>query len=151
MNSFRFPLQKALDWRHIQLELEEARYKQQAAELGALDRLRAEVEASGIRVEIEVRAWDKLGGSDLAALDQFRLRLKKERARIADQRTAAARKVLEQQDKMMEARRRYRLLERLRDRRLTEWQSAHDKELESIATESYLARWSSHLEPRPPH
>jgi hypothetical protein len=142
MNSFRFPLQKALDWRRTQLELEEARYKQQSAELAALDRLRADIEASGIRVEVEVRAWDKLGGSDLAALDHFRLRLKKERVRIADQRIAAARKVTEQQEKMMEARRRCRLLERLRDRRLTEWQSANDKELESLATESYLARWS---------
>ena len=142
MNAFRFPLQKPLDWRRTQLELEEARYKQHAAELAALDRLRAEVEASGIRVEVEVRAWDKIGGSDLAALDRFRLRVRNERARIAGQRIAAVRKLAGQHEKMMEARRRCRLLERLKDRRLSEWRSAHDKELESLATESYLAQWN---------
>jgi len=142
MNAFRFPLQKALDLRRTQLELEEARYKQYTAELAALDRLRAEVEASGIRVEVEVRTWDRIGGSDLAALHRYRLRVKNEEARIAEQRIAAARNVTDQQEKMMEARRRCRLLERLKDRRLTEWRSAHEKELETVAAESYLAQWS---------
>jgi hypothetical protein len=142
MNAFRFPLQKALDWRRTQLEIEEVRYKQQSAELAALDRQQAETEASGIRVETEVRAWPSIAGSDLAALDRFRLRIKKEEARIADQRLAAARKATEQQEKMLEARRRARLLERLREKRLTEWQSAQAKELDALAGESYLAQWN---------
>ena len=43
---------------------------------------------------------------------------------------------------MLEARRRCRLLERLKERRLAEWTTARDHEVEEIAAESYLARWS---------
>jgi hypothetical protein len=42
---------------------------------------------------------------------------------------------------MLEARRRLRLLERLRERRLAEWCSARDKELEDLVSEAYLAKW----------
>jgi hypothetical protein len=43
---------------------------------------------------------------------------------------------------MLEARRRFRLLERLKDRRMAEWKQAGDREIEEVAAESYLARWS---------
>ena len=44
-----------------------------------------------------------------------------------------------------EARRRFRLLERLKQRRLEDWRLAGDKELEELASESYLARWTGRL------
>jgi hypothetical protein len=47
-----------------------------------------------------------------------------------------------QQQTMLEARRRCRLLERLKERRMAEWTVARDHELDDIAAESYLARWS---------
>ena len=43
---------------------------------------------------------------------------------------------------MLEARRRCSLLERLKERRLAEWTHERDRELDEIAAESYLARWS---------
>ena len=43
---------------------------------------------------------------------------------------------------MLEARRRCRLLERLKERRLAEWTAERDQELEEMAAETYLARWS---------
>jgi hypothetical protein len=141
MKTFRFPLEKALDWRRIELELEEARYKQFSAELTELDRRRAEIEASGLRAEIEVREWSPVSGGDLAALGSFRLRVKSQEAEIARRRGECALKLADQQKQMLEARRRCRLLERLKDRRLAEWTAARDHELEQIAAESYLARW----------
>src|SRR5450759_4316729 len=72
MKAFHFPLEKALDWRRIQLELEEVRYKQQVGALSGLDRQRAEVEASGIRAEIQVREWCPIEARDLTALGNFR-------------------------------------------------------------------------------
>lgn len=142
MNAFRFPLQKALEWRRKQLELEEAHFKQQAAAVAALDRRRAETEAAGIRAEIEVRQWGNVAGRDLAALDRFRLRVKSDEARIAQERAEAARVLAERQQTMLEARRRTRLLDRLRERRLEEWESARNRELEDMAGESFLAGWN---------
>jgi hypothetical protein len=141
MNAFRFPLQKVLDWRHAQLELEEARFKQQLAALAALDRERAGWEAAGIKAEIQVRDWTPLTGRDLAALGNFRTDIKQREVDI-DARRGECRKTLEvRQSAMLEARRRCRLLERLKERRLGEWQSARDHELEQLASESFLAKW----------
>jgi hypothetical protein len=47
-----------------------------------------------------------------------------------------------QQSIMLEARRRCRLLERLKDRRLADWTSARDHELDELASESFLAKWA---------
>jgi hypothetical protein len=142
MKSFRFPLEKALGWRRLQLELEEARHKQQAAVLAGLDRERAEIEAAGIRAEIEVREWRPIAAGDLTALGNFRLHVKSQESGIARRRFEAAQKLAEQQKAMLEARRRCRLLERLKERRLTEWTAERDHELEEIAAESFMARWS---------
>jgi hypothetical protein len=142
MKTFHFPLEKALDWRRTQLELEESRYKQQGAAVAELDRRRAEIEASGTGAEIQVRQWRPIAAGDLTALGNFRLRVKAQESEIEHQRVEAAQKVAEQQKVMLDARRRCRLLERLKERRLAEWTAERDHELEEIAAESYLARWS---------
>ena len=147
MKTFHFPLEKALEWRRIELELEDARYKRQSAELASLDRRRAEIEASGIRAEIQVREWNPVAAGDLVALGSFRLRVKNDEAELAGRRAECARKLADQQQQMLEARRRCRLLERLKERRFAEWKSAADRELEQIAAESYLSRWKQNRNP----
>ena len=42
---------------------------------------------------------------------------------------------------MLEARRRCRLLERLKERRLADWTAERNRQLEEVASESFLARW----------
>jgi hypothetical protein len=141
MTSFRFPLQRVLDWRKTQLELEEVRFKQQLMAVAELDRARAELEAAGMKAETEVRDWNSLAGGDLAALGSFRLDVKKKDGEIAARRVEGQKILETQQRKMLEARRGCRLLERLKERRLAEWTSARDHELEELASESFLAKW----------
>ena len=83
MKSFQFPLEKALELRRVQLELEEAKHKRQVAAVAAIDGRRAEIEASGIRAEIEVRQWSPIGSGDLAALGNYRLKVKSEESALA--------------------------------------------------------------------
>ncbi len=142
MTSFRFPLEKVLRLRYTQLELEEARFRRQAAELATLDRALAEMEASAIGAEADLRAQKVVTGRDLAALGGYRMAVKEREEQIVQQRDACRRLVAERQAAMMEARRRFRLLEKLKERRLGEWEKARDRELEEIASESFLARWS---------
>lgn len=139
MTQFRFRLQKALDWRHAQLELEEARFKQQTAALDALDRRQAEWKAAGAGAEAQVRGWRPLAGGDLNALAHFRDHVRTRQVAIARQRHEAQKKLEERHRAMLKARQRYRLLERLKERRLVEWEAARDKELEEMAADSYLA------------
>jgi len=142
MTAFRFPLQKALEWRQTQLELAEACLRQQSAALAQWDRARAEMEAAGIRAEVEVRDWSPVAGRDLAALGAFRLRVRRREKEIDAQRLACRQELAVREAAMLEARRRCRLLERLKERRLAEWQSASNRELEALASESFLARWT---------
>jgi hypothetical protein len=141
MTSFRFPLQRVLDWRRTQLELEEIRFKQQLMAVAELDRARAELGAAGMKAESQVRDCTSLAGGDLAALGSFRLDVKKKDGEIAARRVACQKSLDTQQRTMLEARRGCRLLERLKDRRLAEWTSARDHELEELASESFLAKW----------
>ena len=135
-------MQRVLSWRRTQLEVEEARFRQQSAVVGELDRQKAEAEAAAIRAEIEVRQRPYVAAAELQALGAFRLRTKIEEARIAGKREAAARELAIRQRAMLEAQRRARLLERLRERREREWEDARTKELEDLAGEAYLSQWN---------
>jgi len=139
MTPFRFRLERVLAFRRTQVELEEARYKQQSAAVAELDRLRAELEVNGIRTEIQVHDWRPLAGSDLTALAEFRSHIQKEEQAIALRRIQAVRQLELLKKFMLEARRRCELLERLREKRLIEWKAACDRELDEIASESHLA------------
>src|SRR5438105_7732212 len=134
MTAFRFPLQKVLDWRRTQLELEEIRFKQQLAALADLDRARQELQPAAGKAEAQVRDWIPLTGGDLAALGSFRLDLKQKDRDIAARRVQCQQSLETQQGVMLEARRRSRLLERLKDSRQAEWQAARDHELDELAS-----------------
>jgi flagellar export protein FliJ len=141
MTRFHFRLQKVLEWREKQLELEEARFKQQVAALAVLDQACAELQSAGLQAERQVRSLSMVPASELSALSGFRRYVQIHGRDLAAQRAAAQIKLNAQQNAMLEARRRCRLLERLKDRRLSEWQAGVDRELDQVASESFLARW----------
>jgi flagellar export protein FliJ len=142
MSAFRFPLQRILDWRRTQLEMEEIRFKQHAAAAAVLDRTRAELDAEGIRAETEVRGWSSVAGRDLAALGSFRLQVRARERDLARRRADCQKQLEAQQVRMLEARRQCRLLDRLKERRAAEWKAAEDRRQEELAAECYLAQWS---------
>jgi hypothetical protein len=148
MTSFHFRLQKVLDWRRTRLALEEANYRRHAKILANIDRQDAELAAAAQSAERQVRAWNPLAGLDLDALDAYRLRTKNQRKELAATRTEAVKRLAAQQAQMLDARRKVRLLERLKERRLADWQAAFDQEIEQTAAESYLAQWRRR--PTPP-
>jgi flagellar export protein FliJ len=142
MKRFEFRLQQVLEWREKQLELEDARFKQQAAAIAGLDRARAGLESAGLQAEMQLRSSAAVSGQDLSALAGFRQHIRTRSHEIAVQRAEAQKQLEAQQKVMLEARRRCRLLERLKERRLSEWRSACDREMEALASESFLARWA---------
>jgi flagellar FliJ protein len=141
MQSFKFPLQKALDVRASQLTMEEAKLQQAMGAIAAIDRERDIVIQARASAEKMVRGADSVPGEDLAALGAFRLRTQAEEKRLAAKRAQAEKAIEERRAAMLEARRRLKLLERLKERRRAEWQAAAAKEIEELASEAYLARW----------
>jgi hypothetical protein len=142
MKAFQFPLQKALDLRQTQFELAQALVERKLALLLEIDRERAGIEAAGERSELEVRQLPCIEGRDLTALAGFRLAIRARSQALAAKRVECQKELASRQAVLLEARRRCRLLERLKERRLTEWQSAADKELEELAADSYMAQWA---------
>jgi hypothetical protein len=143
MTAFRFRLQRVLDFRRTELELAEARYRQQAGALAAVDRARAELAAEGVHTETEVRTWNPIVERDLAALAEFRLHVRARDAELAARRLECVKQLEAHQAAMLEARRRFRLLERLKERGLEAWTAERDRELEQLASEAFLARWTA--------
>jgi flagellar export protein FliJ len=139
---FEFRLQQVLEWREKQLELEDARFKQQAAGIASLDQARAELASAGLQAEMQLHSSAVVSGQDLSALAGFRQHIRARSREIAARRAEAQKQLEVQQKVMLEARRRCRLLERLRERRLSEWQTACNRETEALASESFLARWA---------
>ena len=110
MKAFHFPLDRVLVFRRLELELAESHFKKQAAALDELDRRHAELEAEGIRTEIQVREWKPVSGGDLAALGSFRLRIRIDERDLTARRAACREELAKREAAMLEARRRLRHL-----------------------------------------
>jgi len=151
MKAFCFALENVLAWRRSELERAELQFQRSAAALAAVEQAIAELNAEGIRTEILVRGWSPVSGSDLAALGAFRNRLHQRRGELADRQSACLGRLGAERAALLEARRRVRLLERLRERRWKDWRTAADKEMEALAAETHLARWRGRSKQDGPH
>jgi len=141
MQSFRFRLERILAWRRKEFEAEQARLGTIAAERQRLEAAQRAILAAWDRSARDLLASGSVDGGDLAALGGFRARLERELEANARLRREAAERLSGQRARTLEAQRRVRLLEKLRERRLGEWRVSWERELESLANDAFLARW----------
>jgi flagellar export protein FliJ len=140
VTAFRFRLERVLEWRRAALAAAEACFRQQSGAVAGLDRVRASLEAAGLRAEMLIRQSPGVSGAELAAFGEFRRHLRTRQREIAAAMTRAQAELATRHAALLEARRRVRLLERLRERRFSEWNEAAAREIEQLASESHLAR-----------
>ena len=142
MRAFEFPLRQALQWRRTQLELEENKLRQLAGTLEEMALAAIRLDLVKGRAEVAVRQSAVVEAGDLWALAAYRQRLIAELQALAQRRMACEQQVAAQRQKVLEAQRQCRLLEKLEQRRHAEWRREADREMESLAAESFLARWN---------
>jgi flagellar export protein FliJ len=142
MRAYQFRLQRALEWRRTQLDMEENRLRQAAAVLEAMALEAVKIELVKSRAEVAVRQSPAVDAGDLWALAAYRQRLLAELQALAQRRQDAEKTLAEQRRKVLEAQRRVLLLENLDQRRRAEWSRQQDRELEALASESFLASWN---------
>jgi hypothetical protein len=141
MAAFRFRLARALDWYRQQCEIEESRLASCIALLDeAMGRI-ARLEAERYAVDREMLLRSSVNGSDVAALGRYRLGAEQTAARLERERAQRREAVNQQQARAKAARRKLTLIEKLRERRLAEHLQAQERELETLAAESFLAKW----------
>jgi flagellar export protein FliJ len=121
MKRFQFRLGRVLDWRRTELDLEESRLKQLHASIALLERERAELEAAGDHASRALLTQAAVDGTELHALSAYRAALKLQAVRLNQKRRERQADLAAQQQTLLEARRRLRLLENLKERRRVEW------------------------------
>jgi flagellar export protein FliJ len=141
MPQFQFRLDRVLDWRRKQCEVEEERLARALASARTveerIERLRAEQTA----VENELLHRSAIAALDLVRLSHYRGRVRKEESELAEELSRRLKLAAEQRARVRQAQQRLRLIEKLRERKLTEYSAMASKELEDAAAEAYLARW----------
>jgi hypothetical protein len=142
MQRFRFRLDRVLDWYRKKSQMEESRLAV------CLDRVRdAERKIDRLRTEREAIEGELLGRSAIPAADFlnlscYRLRANQEETSLAEERRERLASTAEQRVRVQRAQQRVKLLEKVRARRLEEHTAAAAYELEKLAADAYLARWS---------
>src|SRR6185295_2174694 len=141
MKIFRFPLQRVLEWRALQLRVEEEKLAGLQQQLASLLELREKLAVERNRSESHLFASGTAAGSDLQSWALYQARLAKQQELLATQLVQCEKLVLEQRQRLLKARTDHRVLEKLKERRWRQWVYLNDRELEETAAEVYLSRW----------
>lgn len=143
MRRFQFRLETVLGWRRLQVETEEARLRALFEELRRVEAARERVETERADAEREVLYAASATADELAALEACRAFAGRELERLAAERQRCEGLIAGQRQRLIEAERRLRLLEKLREKRRAEWRQAADREQEAVAAELFLGQWSA--------
>jgi len=143
MARYQFPLQRVLEYRRLQLAMEQAKWEKLLAAREALRQRHAALwQKAGESRQQLAAAGSQVTRTELAAVDGYAAYVRAESARLDGEAAHLEARMGEQQRQTAEAARRCRLLEKLADRRRAEWDAAAAKELEALAAEAFLARWT---------
>jgi len=142
MKTFRFPLQRVLEWRALQLRVEEEKLAGLQQQLASLLELREKLAAERNRSQAHLFASGTAAGSDLQTWALYQARLVKQQELLKTQLLQCEKLTLEQRQRLLKARTDHRVLERLKERRWRQWVYLNDRELEDSAAEAYLSKWS---------
>jgi hypothetical protein len=133
MKKFQFRLDRVLEWRRTELEMEENRLQRLHAVLAAIDRERAGLESARDQASRALIARPSVDGAELQSLSEYRAAVRLQCARLAQMRRQREQETAAQQQKLLAARRRLRLLENLKDRRLAEWKYETERQMAADA------------------
>jgi len=142
MKAFRFPLQRVLEWRSLQLRVEEEKLAALQQQLTSLLQLREKLAAARNRSESHLFASGAAAGSELQSWALYQARLAKQQELLKVQLAQCEKLIVEQRQRLLKARTDHRVLEQLKERRLRQWVYLNDREVEDTANEVYLAKWT---------
>ena len=141
MKAFHFRLARVLHLREGQLKTEESKLEQLIAQRARMEAARDALEASLQRERVSVKSQQFVHAADLAALQLYEVRVQRERKQWAARLAAHNESVEKQKARVIEARGRVRLLEKLREKRQGEWRVENDRALEELAADFSTAQW----------
>ncbi len=141
MTAFSFRLERVLEWRQAQLDVEQSAMSRVAGEFMRWEAVLANLGNARAKAEGLVQSAGPVNGMDLAALASYQEHIERQRKIALDRRRDCEARLERQRARLLDARRKHRLLEKLRQVRRSEWETAVDREFEALAAETYLAQW----------
>jgi flagellar export protein FliJ len=139
MTKFHFRLASVLRLREVQLAVEEEKLQILLGELAQMERSLATMSEERSAAIAFVQKQTGMGHAELRALSAFLLGTGARAAQLREtiQRTKSL--AAEQRQRVTAAQRNERLLLKLKDAKLSEWQAQYDRELEVVAQETWRA------------
>lgn len=143
MQRFRFRLERVLQWQNNVCQLRENDVRLSLHAISDADQRIEQLRAASLAAEQDSLRHPALTSADLVALSRFRIRVIRDHATLAELRSKLLQTLQQQREVLTAERRRLRLLEKLRSRKLEEYAFETNRESEQLATECHLSRWVS--------
>ena len=141
MKAFHFQFDRVREWRAQQFEMEKGQLQKLFGERNRLEARRHSLDRERLEEGRRVLGAGSAVAEELVALDAYTRWVKDEARRLLEAEAATTQRIGAQQQRVAEASRRVELLDRLKQKRLSEWRFEFDREQESLAGELYLAKW----------
>jgi hypothetical protein len=145
MKRFQFPLDRVRQYRLLQMETEHVKLEQLLAKRHALEQLEANLARQRFEADEQLRRQTRAGTSveagEVASMAGFRAYCKQMGQLLASRRAELDHQIAAQRREVLEARRRYEVLDRFRVKEKVKWTAEFNKELDTLAEENYLSRW----------
>ena len=143
MQPFRFRLERVFEWQQTVCHLEEEKTRLCRFAIAETQEKLAQLKADSLATEHELLKRPAISASDLKALAEFRLKAIKQGRALAAEKQTRVEALAKQTKTLLTERHRLRLIEKLRERALGEYTRAADRELETLALECHLSKWTA--------
>jgi flagellar biosynthesis chaperone FliJ len=141
LKKFAFSLDRVREWRDSQVRLEQAALERVESERMKLEERVVVLERERAAGEQKPAAGVSVDAQTLIALDEFHRFAVRQAAEMARQRVECEQRLTEHRLRVMEAQRKLRLLEKLKQRKKQAWNAEFDKEIEEQAADAFRAKW----------
>ena len=140
MKRFHFPLETVRRWRLERAGIEELKLRQILAEKQKLAASKEKIKVEVAQTARQVLEKPSIPALELESLDSFRLHVRGRIRQMEQQERECEGRIIQQRNNVLEARRQFELIDRLRQKALTEWRALGNKEQEDMAAELFLAK-----------
>lgn len=141
MKPFRFRLQQVLAMREAEAQKEEAALEGLYAQRKQMEEERDALAGGLQRMSGALRSEQFLQPSQLVALDRYKDQVKREMQIFASKIAAHETEIEKQRVRVVTARGRVKLMEKLREKRLDQWRAEADRELDELTADFSAAQW----------
>lgn len=143
MKRFRYSLESLMRLRQARLDEELIKLEKAASAITHVDRTRGELDQVCREAAQSTAAAGAIQGWQLSALDQFRRFAYQEDRRLIRLRGQLVDEFEDQRLKVVEAHKKVRALEVLKEKRMEDWKSEFDREQAQAVSDVVVARWAA--------